>query len=242
MKYSIIIPALNEEKLLPGLLKQLTSSELKHKYNYEVILSDGGSIDNTVNLALDKVDIIKVHNSTSRQNIAMGRNDGAFYATGEILIFINADIRFKDTEEFFLYVEKKFYCKDYLAMTCNVKIFPEEEILLDRIYHYCYNAYFGFLNNVGTGMGRGECQIIRKDIFNKLGGYNVELAAGEDFDLYRRVKKLGGILFSKDLYVYESPRRFRKFGYARVTLSWIKNGFSVFFKNKSISKEWEQVR
>jgi len=37
-----VIPTLNEEKLLPDLLKQICVEELKSKYDYEVIVSDGG--------------------------------------------------------------------------------------------------------------------------------------------------------------------------------------------------------
>ena len=76
----------------------------------------------------------------------------------------------------------------------------------------------------------------------KLGGYNEKFAAGEDFDLYRRIRSEGNILFTNRIRVYESPRRFRKRGYFSVTWMWIKNGISVWFKDKSISKIWEQVR
>jgi hypothetical protein len=91
-------------------------------------------------------------------------------------------------------------------------------------------------------MGRGECHIIRKNIFNEEGGYNENLSAGEDFDLFKRIRKKGDILFTPEILVYESPRRFRRLGYLKVTLLWIKNGFSVYLKNKSFSKIWEQVR
>jgi GT2 family glycosyltransferase len=91
-------------------------------------------------------------------------------------------------------------------------------------------------------MGRGECQIVRKSIFKKVNGNNEKLAAGEDFDLFRRIKKHGNILFTDKIEVYESPRRYRKLGYVGVSWSWAKNGLSVLFKNRSISKEWEQVR
>jgi predicted glycosyltransferase involved in capsule biosynthesis len=123
-----------------------------------------------------------------------------------------------------------------------VWIYPEEEIISDKIYHTLYNNYFWILNYVGVGMGRGECQVIRKDVFLKVGGYNEECAAGEDFELFKRIRKLGKILFSKKVYVCESPRRFRRFGYAKVTLSWIVNSFSVIFKNRSMHSKWEQVR
>ncbi len=242
MKYSVIIPTLNEEKLLPNLLKLLSNQELKKRFEYEVVVSDGGSKDNTVDIAANLADIVKVHKNSVKQNIAAGRNCGAKFANGKILIFINGDVIIPQLEKFFEYLESKFLDSNYLAMTCKVKIFPEEEILSDKLFHIGYNSYFRLLNNIGIGMGRGECQVIRKEVFQKVEGYNEKLAAGEDFDLFRKVRKLGKILYAKDICVYESPRRFRKLGYRGVTLSWVRNGFSVLFKNKSISKEWEQVR
>ncbi len=242
MKYSIIIPTLNEEKLLPNLLKQLSNPEFKKKYNYEIIVSDGGSKDKTVEIARKSSDIVKVHSANKKQNIAEGRNIGADCAHSGIFIFFNGDIIIPDIDYFFNYVENKFLNSDYLAMTCMVKVFPEEEILADKIFQTIFNIYFKFLNFIGVGMGRGECQVIRKEIFYRFNGYNEDLAAGEDFDLYKRIRKEGKILFSKDLIIFESPRRFRKLGYKNVSWVWIKNGFSVFFKGKAISKEWEQIR
>jgi hypothetical protein len=98
------------------------------------------------------------------------------------------------------------------------------------------------LNIFGVGMGRGECQIVKREAFERVGGYNKKMAAGEDFDLYKRIKKNGNILFTRKLTVYESPRRYRKIGYLAVTWSWIENAVSVILKNKSIANEWEQVR
>ncbi len=242
MKYSIIIPTLNEEKLLPNLLKQLSDLNIKKKYDYEVIVSDGGSNDHTVDIALEFADTVKVHLDNCKQNIASGRNYGASFAQGEVLIFINGDILIPHLEDFFNFINNKFFSSNYLAMTCKVKVFPEEEILSDKIFHFIYNSYFRLLNNIGVGMGRGECQIIRKNVFQNVNGYNEKLAAGEDFDIFRNIRKLGKVLYTMDICVYESPRRFRKLGYKNVTLSWLRNGFSVFLKNKSISKEWEQVR
>ncbi len=242
MKYSIIIPTLNEEKLLPHLLEQLTDSKLKELYKPEIIVSDGGSRDNTVKIALGYADIVTVHTGDKLQTIAEGRNKGAALASGDILVFFNGDVRIENPMQFFGYVDSSFKAQNYLAITGYVSIYPELAGALDKIFHYCYNRYFQFLNNTGVGMGRGECHIIRKEIFGKLGGYNEMFAAGEDFDLYKRIRNEGDILFTSRIRVYESPRRFRKRGYFSVTWMWIKNGISVWFKNKSISKIWEQVR
>jgi glycosyltransferase involved in cell wall biosynthesis len=242
VKYSIIIPTLNEEKLIEKLLKQLSDKSLKDKYNYEIIVSDGGSTDNTVELAVNYSDIVKVHCEKYKQNIAKGRNIGAEFSSGEILIFLNADTALSNPVKFFDFLNNHFCKSNYLAMTCFVRIFPSEETTSDKIFHFMYNRYFQLINFLGVGMGRGECQIIRREAFNQFNGYNQTLAAGEDFDLFKRIRKKGKILYSNDIFIFESPRRFRKLGYKNVTSVWIKNGLSVFFKDKAISKEWEQIR
>lgn len=242
MRYSIIIPTLNEEKLLPQLLDQLTNPLLREKYNYEIIVSDGRSIDRTREIAQNYEGVSIILSGNEKQNIAEGRNKGAETASGGIFIFINADILFKDPGKFFDYMENEFKPSKYSALTCKVGVFPEEEIISDTVFHWIYNNYFRLLNFIGIGMGRGECQVIRREAFLKAGGYNEELAAGEDFDLFKRVKKFAKIVFAGNLCVYESPRRFRKIGYFNVTWSWIKNAFAVILKNKSISNEWEQIR
>lgn len=242
MKYSIIIPTLNEEKLLPNLLKQLTDDCLMVKYDSEIIVSDGGSHDHTIDIAVKHSDTVKVHSSREKQNIAAGRNVGAKYANGDILIFINGDIIFKNVSLFFDFLNKYFLTSNYSAMTCKVKVFPHEEKFSDKLFHAIYNTYFRLLNDLGIGMGRGECQVVRKNVFFEVGGYNELLAAGEDFDLFRRIRQKGKILYSTDICVFESPRRYRKIGYNGVSWSWLMNGISVLIKNKSISKEWEQVR
>jgi predicted glycosyltransferase involved in capsule biosynthesis len=78
--------------------------------------------------------------------------------------------------------------------------------------------------------------------FDSTGGYDETLAAGEDFDLYYRIKRIGTTKFRSDLVVFESPRRYRKYGYRKVIWDWGKNSLSVFFLNKSISKTWDPVR
>lgn len=242
-KISVIIPTLNEEKLIVKTLEQFTH-HLKNKFNLEIIISDGGSTDKTLSLLTDNVD--KVVNAVPgvKQNIPQGRNAGAKAADGKYLYFINADTILQDVNKFFERTVTEFSESRNLAITCRFHVFPEDVRLSDRLFHGFYNNYVRLLNKLGMGMGRGECQMVRSDVFMKVNGYNELLAAGEDYDLYRRIKKLGSgrIKFLNDVLVYESPRRYRKFGYLKVLGDWTKNSFSVFFKNKSVSKEWEAVR
>jgi hypothetical protein len=65
--------------------------------------------------------------------------------------------------------------------------------------------------------------------------------AGEDFDLFHRLGKLGHIAFLWDVTVYESPRRFRKLGYVRTSTLWFINFISVLLTKRSWSKHWHRV-
>ncbi|MEE9431988.1 MAG: glycosyltransferase [Melioribacteraceae bacterium] len=242
MTYSIIIPTLNEEKLLPKLLNILNDEKLRKKYNFEIIISDGGSTDKTIEVAEPRADKIVKPSDSKKQNIPIGRNMGASQATGNILIFFNGDIYPKDMFEVFRTIEEKFVGSKYLAMTCKVEVFPKEQILTDKIFHSFYNFYFHFLNIVGLGMGRGECHIIKKEVFEEMNGYNESFAAGEDFDLFRRIRKKGEILFARNIVVYESPRRYRKEGHFKILFTWLINSVYIMFTKTAKSKEWEQVR
>ncbi|HRS02520.1 MAG TPA: glycosyltransferase [Bacteroidota bacterium] len=240
---SIIIPTYQEEKILP-LLKNVYTKEIKEKYNFEVIISDGGSTDKTLEIAKEFADKIYVHKEKRRQTIAEGRNKGAELAQGNVLIFINADTIPKDIDIFFNYIHNwaENQISPYQALCCWVYSLPEERKLRDFFFYSFHNNYIRLLNFIGIGMGRGECQIVRKDIFNKIGGYNPELVAGEDYDLFKRIAKIAKIKFERKLVVLESPRRFRKYGYIKTIIFWIMNSLSVDFRGKSASKEWEVIR
>lgn len=233
---------MNEEKLLPNILRQIKENKITSRFDAEVIISDGGSEDKTLEIVSSFEVKVIVHQNGKKQNIAMGRNAGVQKAEGSILIFLGADIVIPEIINFFEFIEKYFSESTFLGMTCNVKVAPNEERFSDRFFHSFLNFYFYSLNVLGMGMGRGECQIIPKTIFEKFGGYNENLAAGEDFDLFRRIRKEGNILYARNLCVFESPRRYRKYGYLNVCKSWFINSFYVVFKNKSLATEWEQIR
>ena len=98
--------------------------------------------------------------------------------------------------------------KNVDAIACTVLPFENEMDKKDKIFYFCMNNYFQFLNIIGIGMGRGECQIIKKSMFIKVKGYNDKIVAGEDFDLYRRIAKVGKVKFLKDFVAFELAATF----------------------------------
>ncbi len=238
---SVIIPSYNEEKLIGSTISQFTD-EIKRKYSAEVIISDGGSTDRTIEIAEGKVERLVKHNKNVKQNISEGRNRGFEASTGDVLIFFNADTFVNDAGAFFEKALEVINGEGVTAIACPVKVFPSEEKLQDRLFHFTYNNYVRLLNFAFMGMGRGECHIIKRDAFVKAGGYNEILGAGEDFELYTKLRKIGKIKFCKELMVYESPRRYRRYGYLKVFYDWAKNSIWITLFKKSLSKEWEPVR
>jgi glycosyltransferase involved in cell wall biosynthesis len=238
---SIIIPTLNEEKLLERMLQQFTP-ELTKKYDLELVVSDGGSTDATLAIARRHVRVVVENTDGTKQTISLGRNIGARHASGDIFVFFNADTLIKDADRFFRRLHEEINIGGVVAVTSSVEVYPEDQRLSDKMYHGFYNWLFYMMNQVGMGMGRGECHIMKREVFAEIGGYAAGIAAGEDYDLFRRLEKLGRIKFLKDVVVYESPRRYRRYGYTLVTVSWFMNFLAVFFLRRSILSEWKPVR
>jgi len=243
--FSLIVPVYQEEKIIESHLSMFTE-ELREKHNFELIVSDGGSADATAEIAKNFADTVIIHNSPERQTISQGRNRGADFANSDILVFLNVDSFPADLDKFFENIkqfannEGKYTGKG--AIASYVSGFPDEVLLKDKIFYFIHNNYVHFLNIIGLGMGRGECQIVRSDVFRLTGGYNDNIVAGEDFDLYRRISKHSKIIFDRDTLIYESPRRFRKYGYIKTIFFWLANSITVWWFGKSVSKEWEAVR
>ncbi|MDD1618850.1 MAG: TIGR04283 family arsenosugar biosynthesis glycosyltransferase [Methylococcaceae bacterium] len=83
MNFSIIIPTLNEEKTIEPCLSALQPL----RNNCEIIIVDGGSIDNTRVIARSLADKVV----SSDKGRARQMNNGARYASGNVLIFLHAD-------------------------------------------------------------------------------------------------------------------------------------------------------
>lgn len=238
---SIIIPTLREEQFLERTLANLKSITLP----YEVVISDGGSTDGTLDIARRYTDKIVVWGEPRRQTFGEAKNAGAALATGQFLVFIDADVLIPSPQAFFEEILTAFSKNQtVVAMTVPLKPWPENHSWIDAFFCEPLNWAYIIWNNVfHSGNSSGEFQMVRADVFRKEGGFKESLAAGEDNELFRELSARHGRTLSYwKLFVQHSLRRPHKLGWLRVYASWIKNGASVSFRGKAAYKEWAVVR
>ncbi len=238
---SIIIPTLNEEKTLERTLLCLKGLTL---HDNEIIISDGKSTDKTVEIAKKYNAKIVEYTDSVRQTIGQARNMGADVAQGEYLIFIDADIIIPEINSFFIKAVKNFeQDKDLVALAPFIYYYKKEATFADNFFGGIMNYIYYISNNFfHIGQSAGEFQIIQKDIFKKLNGYNEKLSAAEDIDMFSRLSKIGRTKVDRNLKIFQSPRRPHQVGWPRLLSSWFRNAMSSKLFKKSCDKEWEVIR
>ncbi len=192
MKFSIIIPTLNEDKVLPKLLGNLSSI----KNRFEKIIVDGGSSDNTLVIAQsENIELFKDPNGRGSQ-----MNTGAKVSDGNILLFVHADTLLpKDSFE---KIEQLFTSPSVQIASFRMKF--DKQILLLKIYSF-FTRFDSLFSNFGD-----QVIVVRKSFFEKSGGFP-EQKIMEDLAFLRSARKVTKI-YKIDSYVITSARRFEKLG------------------------------
>ena len=234
--YSIIIPTLNEQDNIVNSIQQFDN--YKDKYNLEIIVSDSRSIDNTVSLSEEIADKVIIYNKNDKCNISKARNFGAKFSSNPFLIFLDADIVIPDIDLFFNILSSDFKKNNLIAASPSITVDPLSENLIDKIVHFIISLISRIMNVLGFGYARGGCQIINAKHFNLINGYNENYVAGEDVDIFRRIRKYGKTSIINNLNVYESPRRYRRLGYLNVLFSWFMNWLFIILFKKTFSSKW----
>ncbi|MES2059706.1 MAG: glycosyltransferase [Patescibacteria group bacterium] len=237
---SFIIPTLNESKAIEATLKCLKG----YGGECEIIVSDGGSADDTVAIAKKYTDKVVIYQGDKRQNIAMGRNAGAKIAKGDFLVFLDADVTIFDIDNFFKEAFANFELrKKLVALTVGYKILPENETLADKVVFKILSLNFVLFNNyLHVGVSGGEFQMIKRESFEYVKGFDEKLVAAEDGDMFARLGKIGRTRCDINLSIYHSGRREHAIGWPRLIHQWMGNYISVQLFRRSISTEWEQIR
>lgn len=238
---SIIFAALNEEAYLGESIRSLKS---QLTFPHEIIVSDGNSDDRTVEIARQLADKVVVYSGGRRQTIAQGRNAGAKAASGDFLIFMDADSRLQNPDALLQRAFANFDADPKLvALTARLKVYPELETAADRIIFGILNFNLRMLNNVfHRGESTGEFQMIRRSAFEVVGGFRPDLVTREDADMFLRLSRIGRTRLDPQLTVLHSARRAHRIGWPRLLSLWVLNTLWVSVFDRAKTREWEVVR
>jgi glycosyltransferase involved in cell wall biosynthesis len=181
MRISVVVPAFNEERLIGESLRQINAALgafRRRNWETELIVCDNNSTDRTAELARAAGATVVFE---PVNQIARARNRGAEAATGEWLIFVDADTH--PSAELFDDVAAQIESGRCLAGGSTIK--------LEGGYR-SGDFITGLWNNVSCGLKwvAGSFIFCETGAFRKVGGFNIELFASEEIDLSKRLKKL----------------------------------------------------
>jgi len=206
---SVIIPAHNEEKYLE---KTLQSLRQQNFLDYETIIVCNGCTDQTVEIAQK---YLNRNTKIIPQNIAdvsLARNIGAKEASGEILLFLDADTELEPSS--LKTVVEEYNDKTAVATT---KTQPNIHKLKYKTITNLKNWY----NQSSLYQGCSGVLICRKKDFHSVGGYPVGIKVKEHRKLILKLKQLGEYQVIKTNAI-TSMRRFEQWGIAKTSLFWAK--------------------
>lgn len=181
MKLSVVVPAYNEEKLIVDSLraiKRALTSFKERGWDTELIVSNNNSTDRTAEVAASEgaTVVFEPINQISR-----ARNAGAAAASGDWIIFVDADSF--PSSELFAEAAEKMESGHYLAGGVTVKL--DEGPLIARTVAAGWSRLSRIMK-----WAAGSFIFCRADAFRKVGGFSLELFASEEIDFCIKLKKL----------------------------------------------------
>ena len=187
MKFSVIIPTLNEEESIRNTIRKVYDL----KPDVEIIVADGRSEDNTVRIAREEHAIV----IDSRRGRGPQCNAGAVNASGNILLFLHSDTILP--QDAFQILEESFQDENVQIGTFKVTFEPKHW-LLD------IGAYFLRFDSVITRFG-DQCIVVRKSFFHDMGGFP-DWPLFEDVHILRVARKRTRIHFFPGTVITSSRR------------------------------------
>ena len=181
MKISVVVPAFNEEKLLGkslAAIRSACSAFTERGWHWEIVVCDNNSTDRTSEIAREAgaIVIFEPINQISR-----ARNRGASAATGDWLIFVDADSF--PAAPLFSATAKRIENGNCAGGGCLVTL--DENILSLRFAVGLWNTISRLKK-----WAAGSYVFARADLFRELCGFSDELFASEEIDLSNRLKCL----------------------------------------------------
>lgn len=182
MELSFIIIGKNEDKNIGRCINSVYESiSAAGITSYEIIYSDSGSTDNTIDIVKHYKEI-KIVQITGPSNAAKGRNEGAKHATGNTLFFIDGDMELYPQ---FLVDELNHGTKDYEVVSGQWLDVTREDEWVRKV----------------SKIFPGGTFLIAREAWEAVGGMRTRFNTGEECDLGMRLMKKGFRFKRKETFI-----------------------------------------
>jgi len=233
---TIVIPAKNEEKLLPRLLESLAEQDYPRMPATRVFLADADSSDRTVDIAgkfSDRLAIEVIPGGLP----SIGRNSGARRAASKYLLFVDADVELADPS----LVRRAMELAKIKSLDClTTNILCRDGVWMDRLLYGCNNV-MQWLSRFHKPFATGMFMLVDKERFDAIGGFDEQALFAEDYQLTMKMRRSrfrvlrGGI--------YSTNRRFLKTGRAAMIRFFLTTALHSrkpdYFRNQLHKAYWE---
>jgi glycosyltransferase involved in cell wall biosynthesis len=227
--FSIVVPVHNEASVIEQTLDQLCAIDYP-KNQYEIIVVENGSTDNTLKLA-QKYESENCFVCVSEKGVSRARNFGITKCSSEMewAIFLDADT----------FLGKNILNEINAYLETHQKAdFGTTEVWLDDYTSTgrFWSRYLNLTDKLVRIMHR--IHIVRRDLLDKV-KYDEELVSGEDMKYSRQLSKYGKYFFMPTKQVITSARRFKQKGYIKMFFINMQSGLpKKILKNRG----WEVIR
>ncbi len=205
---SVVIPAFNEAGYIAGTIRSVVDAGTYYQGPVEVVVVDNNSADSTGEIA-------RLHGATvvfePVNQIARARNAGARAASGDYLVFLDADTRIEG--DILAKVEEHLASGRVIGGGAWVE--PDSSWFGRILFKFAINYPLALRN-----LTVGPFLYCHRDAFERVGGFDETLYAGEEFSLACRLKMHGSkdrrawkiIKYAKEHRIVTSSRKFHKLG------------------------------
>lgn len=197
---TVVIPAYNEEKLIPHALKSLEKQTVQPD---EIIVADNNSTDSTPSIARSYgARVVPV----KEQGYVFAFDQGTKAAKGEVIAMLDADTVASPT--WIETLHDIFSDPKVVGATGSISIHPLS--ILSTIKDFLYSAFLVVNFALGQPHMVGFNMAMRKSALEKIHGVNTVYIMGPDVEIGLRLKKVGKVVYRHDMNVIPSMRRVDK--------------------------------
>jgi glycosyltransferase involved in cell wall biosynthesis len=198
--FSVVIPLYNKEDFIENTIKSVLNQSFQ---NFEIIIVNDGSTDNSLNIVERYNDERIIVLSNKNGGLSFSRNYGAKKAKGKFIAFLDADDLW--CEDFLQTIHNVINIySEFCVFSSNIKPFVNGKKIRLQIKTFCpkqiqiISNYFTKSKNI---IGPSSL-VVKREVFDKIGYFDETINYGEENDFYIRCFNEYQLIYYKEPKVY----------------------------------------